>query len=1146
MKISGTPFSSHLHSILWFVIPLLVAGLTITPDVASGQTTCYAKATFGDVWRDASNWGGNPDGSGSCNDENGNGYPDTPDENAVISAENVGGDVKIELEVRSASPPNLEIGFLTIEDDPNSAAIASLEAVQAVSGTARQVLDVSDVDIDGANAELFLQDGGNIIELQVRGNFGNSGNFDPGSRGPVVISGPGSSQTLSGDLTGDNSFANLVIDDGAIAEPTDGIDVAVSDTLTVKGIGEYDGVGTGLVFGGTSFEVLSNGTFSADLISFNRGGGGTSTARGEVFSNVTVTNSTIVSLEQEFIINGKLTINNDDELVLNGGQLTLNDDFQNIGTFTANGNRVKFSGEGAATEDGDNVQDIDGVLTFEPVEIDGTNTDVVFSPSTDFASVTNLVVDPGSDDSNVQLSLSRDLEVGGNLTVNPGGSIDFTEEASGDLLRFKFGGPQTITAVGGLTIDRVEVDNGSTEGVKLSNGTDLAVTEEIRLTEGILDATNGTLTLRSTESRVASVTYTDATNDGTLDGTIKGSVRVQRRLTAGQEWYMIGSPAIASPTPQVTLDSLLQVQGTDGNDLWTQGFPGTDGPNADPSTANVRFYDETVDGDEDNGFVVPSDMNNQVSPGDGIIVFAFGDDDRNGTVESDETFPKLLDTYIEPTFDKSFTFSSVDATDDAGDGNSTIDSKEGWNLLTNPYLTTIDWDDGFSKTEVLNTVYAYDPINERYFTWNGSTGDLTEGYIAPNQAFFVKATSTSPSLEISDITTAQIDTAAAGFFRKSTEPKPPAVELSVDLSGETDNAYVSFMEGGEAGFDSRDAYQIRNFKRETTPAVQLHSLVKDTVGIQTSNLPRDPSEEIRIPLVVEARGCEGSAQFAGTATLTWPTLRNIPASWDVAIRDKEEGTTVNLKTDVDGEYSFDLQSSTDCNALLSTKSATTTSLPVPPSPEPVTINKSGAKSTSSPRFEFVVQPNTVIPVEFAKFVGTAEDNAAKLEWTTATEQNNAGFQVQRKVDGSFQNIDGAFVEGAGTSEEPQSYSYRVEDLDAGQHTFRLKQVDVDGGSSFSKETTVKVGLDSQYELKAYPNPISEQATIKFAVKESQDVTLELYNTLGQRVQVLHQGAVPSSQTRTVSLQASDLSSGLYIVRMRGESFSTTKSVTVVR
>jgi parallel beta-helix repeat protein len=189
---------------------------------------------------------------------------------------------------------------------------------------------------------------------------------------------------------------------------------------------------------------------------------------------------------------------------------------------------------------------------------------------------------------------------------------------------------------------------------------------------------------------------------------------------------------------------------------------------------------------------------------------------------------------------------------------------------------------------------------------------------------------------------------------------------------------------------------------------------------------------------------------------------------------------------------------------------------------------------------------TVLPVEFVSFRGIALDNAAKLEWTTATEQNNAGFQVQRKVDGSFQNIDGAFVEGAGTSEEPQSYSYRVEDLDAGQHTFRLKQVDVDGGSSFSKETTVKVGLDSQYELKAYPNPISEQATIKFAVKESQDVTLELYNTLGQRVQVLHQGSVPSSQTRTVSLQASDLSSGLYIVRMRGESFSTTKSVTVVR
>jgi hypothetical protein len=365
---------------------------------------------------------------------------------------------------------------------------------------------------------------------------------------------------------------------------------------------------------------------------------------------------------------------------------------------------------------------------------------------------------------------------------------------------------------------------------------------------------------------------------------------------------------------------------------------------------------------------------------------------------------------------------------------------------------------------------------------------------------------------------------------------------------------MTFRSDGQRGWDDHDGYELRAPAQGTDAAskslLSLYSVREDGTGIGLSNLPYDLNEKVTIPVEPALRGCDGSEPFVGDVKLTWPDMRNIPADWKLEVRDTQTGNLVNLRADDDSTYTFTLESSTSsstCATATSSKSSSTTvnSTPKPPFPEVVShdVAKSGEPST---RFEFIITPNTALPVEFSSFTGSVADNAAKLEWTTATEQNNAGFQVQRKVDGSFQNIEGAFVEGAGTSEEPQSYSYRVEDLDAGQHTFRLKQVDVDGGSSFSKETTVKVGLDRQYELKAYPNPISEQATIKFAVKESQDVTLELYNTLGQRVQVLHQGSVPSSQTRTVSLQASDLSSGLYIVRMRGESFSTTKSVTVVR
>ncbi|PQJ35083.1 hypothetical protein BSZ35_11175 [Salinibacter sp. 10B] len=198
-----------------------------------------------------------------------------------------------------------------------------------------------------------------------------------------------------------------------------------------------------------------------------------------------------------------------------------------------------------------------------------------------------------------------------------------------------------------------------------------------------------------------------------------------------------------------------------------------------------------------------------------------------------------------------------------------------------------------------------------------------------------------------------------------------------------------------------------------------------------------------------------------------------------------------------------------------------------------------------------------LPVEFTNVSGQVEEQDAVIKWSTASETNNAGFEVQRRVsdastpgarktDGSFTSLDGAFVEGAGTTNEPQSYSYRVEDLDAGTHTFRLKQVDTDGSASYSDPIEVDVGLDGPYSFAAYPNPVRQQATVEFAMKEKADVTIALYNTLGQRVQTLYRGSTPAEQTRRVSVDAATLSSGVYFVRMRGGGVTATKRITVVR
>ena len=126
----------------------------------------------------------------------------------------------------------------------------------------------------------------------------------------------------------------------------------------------------------------------------------------------------------------------------------------------------------------------------------------------------------------------------------------------------------------------------------------------------------------------------------------------------------------------------------------------------------------------------------------------------------------------------------------------------------------------------------------------------------------------------------------------------------------------------------------------------------------------------------------------------------------------------------------------------------------------------------------------------------------------------------------------------------------MEDLERGMtHTFRLRQVDVDGDESFSKEIDVRVGIGEAYTLEAYPNPITSRQTptVRFAVEKSQPVTVEVYNTLGQRVRTLYDDTpTTTGQFITLDLDASSLSSGIYFIRMRGESFTTTEKLVVVR
>jgi hypothetical protein len=189
----------------------------------------------------------------------------------------------------------------------------------------------------------------------------------------------------------------------------------------------------------------------------------------------------------------------------------------------------------------------------------------------------------------------------------------------------------------------------------------------------------------------------------------------------------------------------------------------------------------------------------------------------------------------------------------------------------------------------------------------------------------------------------------------------------------------------------------------------------------------------------------------------------------------------------------------------------------------------------------------VLPVELGALTARQQERNVLIEWTTVSETNNSGFWVQRRAaNGSFQDV--AFVESpVGTTTETQAYSYVAEGLDLGEHTFRLRQVDLDGTSTVLDEVSTQMRLLEPYELRApYPNPVRDQATVEFAVQEAQRVTVAVYDALGRRVATLFDGEATPNTVEALTFEGQGLASGVYFVRARGEQFSATERLTLVR
>ncbi len=196
-----------------------------------------------------------------------------------------------------------------------------------------------------------------------------------------------------------------------------------------------------------------------------------------------------------------------------------------------------------------------------------------------------------------------------------------------------------------------------------------------------------------------------------------------------------------------------------------------------------------------------------------------------------------------------------------------------------------------------------------------------------------------------------------------------------------------------------------------------------------------------------------------------------------------------------------------------------------------------------------VKGGCILPVELTSFSAKPVNGTINLSWTTATETNNQGFEVQRKSTGDFETI--AFVEGNGTTTETQNYSFVDSRVEASSYIYRLKQIDYDGTFAYSKEVEVDVVVPSEFSLSQnYPNPFNPSTKISFSLPVESYVTLKIFNIIGEEVTNLINRTVNAGY-HDINFDASNLNSGIYFYQIEaqgidGSSFSEVRKMMLTK
>lgn len=196
--------------------------------------------------------------------------------------------------------------------------------------------------------------------------------------------------------------------------------------------------------------------------------------------------------------------------------------------------------------------------------------------------------------------------------------------------------------------------------------------------------------------------------------------------------------------------------------------------------------------------------------------------------------------------------------------------------------------------------------------------------------------------------------------------------------------------------------------------------------------------------------------------------------------------------------------------------------------------------------------NGALPVELISFASSVKDNEVTLNWATAWEINNSGFEVYRKTANENEWTMLGFVKGNNNTQSQSNYIYKDKINGSGKFSYKLKQIDYNGNFEyFALSNDVDLTNPTKFSLSQnYPNPFNPVTKIDYRIPLNMNVTIAVFDMTGKLVKNIANNEMKTAGFYSVEFNGSELSSGTYIYRIiakgNGQEFSESKKMILVK